>query len=171
MLSAYPSWLLFRVREVCLSWLSFHRNRIRLYPVWIPFRRRLCFWHSLGTPFRKSSFHSDYWKTYGCCIRLRLTVLSCRPVWFSSFISFRFDCLKICFLFPSFWTEGWIFNFLRHKEDEAAGIISQIRIENRLCSSLFSSSEWNAVWHWYVSSYIRRRKENGSPIGKRISIH
>ena len=23
----------------------------------------------------------------------------------------------------------------------------QIRIENRLCSSLFSSSEWNAVWH------------------------
>ena len=30
---------------------------------------------------------------------------------------------------------------------EAVGIISQIRIENRLCSSLFSSSEWNAVWH------------------------
>ena len=112
MLSAYPSWLCFKVREACLSWLSSRRNRVRLYPVWIPFRRRLCFWHSPGTPFRKSSFRSGCWKTCGCWIRLHLTVLSCRPVWFLlSFLSvlivwksvFYFPLFELRAVFSTFW--------------------------------------------------------------------
>lgn len=131
MLSAYPPWLCFKVREACLSGLSSHRNRVRLYQVWTPFHRKLCFWHSPGTHSLINSYRWGCWKTCGCWIRLHLTVLSFRPVWFLLSFLLALIVWKSVFLISLFWVAGPYSLLFEAWKDKAGRIINQVRTGNR----------------------------------------